>query len=141
MMRRRLLAATVAALLAGAAAGCTDQASGFGTDGRLDVVTAFYPLQFLSARIGGDAVTVSRLTKPGAEPHDVELNTRQVARISDAGLVVYLKGFQPAVDEAVEQEAPDRALDVGSAVELLPAEAGHEHVPGEPEHAEGSTDP
>ena len=141
MMRRRLLA-TAAALLVAAGAGCADKASGFGTDGRLDVVTAFYPLQFLSERIGADAVAVSQLTKPGAEPHDVELNTRQVAAISDAGLVVYLKGFQPAVDEAVKQEAADKALDVGTAVQLLPAaEHEEEHVPGEPEHAEGSTDP
>ncbi|WP_433731832.1 metal ABC transporter substrate-binding protein [Actinoplanes sp. CA-051413] len=140
-MRRRLLAAA-AALLVAAGAGCAEKASGFGTDGRLDVVTAFYPLQFLSERIGADSVAVSQLTKPGAEPHDVELNTRQVAAISDAGLVVYLKGFQPAVDEAVKQEAADKALDVGTAVQLLPAaEHEEEHVPGEPEHAEGSTDP
>lgn len=143
MMRRRLLAATAAVLLAAPLAGCLERSSGFSPDGRLDVVTAFYPLQFLSERIGAGAVTVTQLTKPGAEPHDVELNTRQVAAISDAGLVVYLKGFQPAVDEAVEQEAADRALDVGSTVSLLSAEHEHEeeHVPGEPEHAEGATDP
>jgi zinc transport system substrate-binding protein len=142
MSRRRLLAATLAALLAAASAGCADKASGYGTDGRLDVVAAFYPLQFLSERIGADAVAVTQLTKPGAEPHDVELNPRQVAAISDAGLVVHLKGFQPAVDQAVEQEAPDRAFDVGTVVDLLAAaEDDHEHVPGEPEHAEGPTDP
>ena len=52
--------------------------------------------------------------------------------------MVYLHGFQPAVDEAVEQEAADRAFDVGTAVELLPiaAEDAHDHVPGEDEHAE-----
>ena len=140
---RRLLATTATALLAVASASCGEKASGFGADGRLDVVTAFYPLQFLSERIGADAVAVTQLTKPGAEPHDVELNPRQVAGISDAGLVVYLKGFQPAVDEAVEQEAADRALDVGATVQLLAAaeEDDHEHVPGEPEHPEGATDP
>ena len=45
-------------------------------------MTAFYPLQFLSERVGGDAVTVTNLTKPGAEPHDLELNPRQVGRRS-----------------------------------------------------------
>jgi zinc transport system substrate-binding protein len=141
-MMRRLLAASAAVLLAAASAGCGDKASGFAADGRVDVVTAFYPLQFLSERVGADAVAVTQLTKPGTEPHDVELNPRQVADISDAGLVVYLKGFQPAVDEAVEQQAADRALDVGATVELLTAaEDDHEHVPGEPKHAEGATDP
>ncbi len=142
MHPRRLLAATVTALLIGATAACGDEASGLGGSGRLEVVTAFYPLQFLSERVGADAVAVTQLTKPGAEPHDVELNPRQVADISDAGLVVYLKGFQPAVDEAVAQEAKDKSLDVSTAVELLPAEAHEEeHVPGEPEHAEGTSDP
>ncbi|MEV8507998.1 metal ABC transporter substrate-binding protein [Actinoplanes sp. NPDC051475] len=138
---RRVLAFTAAALVLGAASACADKASGF-SDGRLQVVTAFYPLQFLAERIGGDAVRVTQLTKPGAEPHDVELNPRQVARINDAGLVVFLEGFQPAVDEAVRQEAKDRAFDAGSVVELLAAEE-HEDEPGEEEHAEaaGGTDP
>jgi len=136
--RTRSRAAAVAAvLLLSAATACGQPASGF-SDGRLDVVTAFYPLQFLAERVGGDAVRVTQLTKPGAEPHDVELNPRQVGRVSTAGLVVYLAGFQPAVDQAVDLEAKDRAFDAGAAVDLLPAEEHHEeeHTPGEEEHAE-----
>ena len=136
-MTRRALAALTASLALGATAACGEPASGFSDNGKLDVVTAFYPLEFLSSRIGGEAVAVSELTKPGAEPHDVELNPRQVGQVADAGLVVYLKGFQPAVDEAVAQEAAGKAFDAGSAVELLPA-AEHEHEPGEEEHAESS---
>ncbi|MEV6601668.1 metal ABC transporter substrate-binding protein [Actinoplanes sp. NPDC051346] len=135
----RLLAVTAAALLLGAVSACGQKASG-STGGRLDVVTAFYPLKFLTERVGGDDVRVTQLTKPGAEPHEVELTVRQVAEISDAGLVVYLKGFQPAVDKAVGQQAR-RVFDAGTAVELLPA-GHHEHEPGEEEHAdEGGTDP
>ena len=128
-MPRRPLAAllTLAAL-----AGCTDRAGATGfTGGRLDVVTSFYPLQFLSERIGGGAVTVTTLTKPGAEPHDVELNPRQVSDVADAGLVVYLHGFQPAVDDAVALEAKDRAFDAASVVQLLPIDEGADHEPGE----------
>jgi zinc transport system substrate-binding protein len=140
-MTRRLLALL---LMLSAVAGCGDSAAGNPADGKPAVVTALYPLQFLGERIGGDQVTVSNLTKPGAEPHDVELNPRQVGEISDAALVVYLNGFQPAVDEAVEQEAKDRAFDAGSAVDLLPIAAHDEHaeVPGEEhEEAAGGTDP
>ena len=127
-MPRRLLAAL---LTLAVAAGCGARASAGGfTDGRLTVVTAFYPLDFLSKRIGGDTVSVTDLTKPGAEPHDVELNPRQVGRIADAGLIVYLHGFQPAVDDAVDQEAKDRAFDAASVVALLPLADGTD---GEPE--------
>jgi zinc transport system substrate-binding protein len=139
-MPRSLLAAllTLAVL-----AGCTARAAAGGfTDGRLDVVTAFYPLQFLSERLGGGVVTVSNLTKPGAEPHDVELNPRQVGQVADAGLAVYLRGFQPAVDSAVAQEAKGRSFDAATVVGLLPYAEGGDAQPGS-EHAEaaGGMDP
>jgi zinc transport system substrate-binding protein len=131
-MPRALLAAL---LTLAVAAGCAGRASANGfTRGKLDVVTAFYPLQFLSERIGGDAVTVTNLTKPGAEPHDVELNPRQVAQVADAGLAVHLRGFQPAVDAAVAQEAKGRSFDVASVVALQP-------FSDDDEDREGSKDP
>jgi zinc transport system substrate-binding protein len=142
-MRCRPLAALLALAVlggSGSLAGCGGQPAK--ADGRLAVVTAFYPLEFLSRRIGGDAVTVSTLTKPGAEPHDVELNPRQVGRIVDAGLVVHLRGFQPAVDAAVAQEAAGRAFDAASVVALLPVSGKADSAPGA-EHAEttGGLDP
>ena len=145
-MTRRLLAALFAVAVT---AGCGSTTDAGAAGDKPDVVTAFYPLQFLSGRIGGDAVTVSNLTKPGAEPHDLELTARQVGEISEAALVVHLTGFQPAVDQAVAQQAKDRAFDAGTAVELLPAEGEHTHEeePGhaeeEPGHAEeeGGRDP
>lgn len=87
-------------------------------DGRLAVVAAFYPLQFATQQIGGDFVTVTSLTRPGAEPHDIELTPRDVATISRAGLVVYEKGLQGAVDQAVESEGGNRSLDVSPAAHL-----------------------
>jgi zinc transport system substrate-binding protein len=135
-MKARLLAALLALSVA---AGCGQSAVAAGSpDGRLRVVTAFYPLQFLSQRIGGDTVTVTELTKAGAEPHDVELSPRQVGDIVDARLVVYLKGFQPAIDSAVNQEAKGRAYDVGSVVRRLPYDGENG---AEREAAAGNTDP
>jgi zinc transport system substrate-binding protein len=138
-MPLRLLAALIALAVV---AGCAQRAAASGfTAGRLNVVTSFYPLEFLSKRIGGAEVNVTDLTKPGAEPHDVELNPRQVGRVADAGLAVYLHGFQPAVDDAVAQEAKDRAFDVASAVSLLPLADGTDGrpLPGadHPETADG----
>ncbi|MEU4422798.1 metal ABC transporter substrate-binding protein [Actinoplanes sp. NPDC024001] len=137
-MMRRLVPAL---LLLVALSGCGGTSS---DDGKLDVVSAFYPLQFISERVGGDVVSVSNLTKPGAEPHDVELTARQVGEITDAGLVVYLSGFQPAVDEAVKQNGGDRGFDAATAVELLTAEEADAHAhegeaEGEEAHAEEST--
>jgi len=60
---------------------------------------------------------VHNLTKPGAEPHDLELTPRDVAELADADLVVYLSGFQPAVDTAVAEQART-SYDVAGAADL-----------------------
>ncbi|MEO7447058.1 MAG: metal ABC transporter substrate-binding protein [Humibacillus sp.] len=123
---RRALTATTAlgagVLLVLATAGCgTDGASG--ADGSADasggaVVTSFYPLQFATRQITGSALPVTVLTKPGAEPHDLELAPQDVGGLTQARLVIYADGFQPAVDEAMGEVAPSRVLDVADAASL-----------------------
>jgi len=84
--------------LAALAVGCGSSAD----DGRERVVASFYPLAFAAERIGGDHVSVTNLTPPGAEPHDFELTPQDVARVQKADLVLYLShGFQPAVEKAI----------------------------------------
>ncbi|MFD0659443.1 metal ABC transporter substrate-binding protein [Thermocatellispora tengchongensis] len=80
---------------------------------------------------GGDA------TKPGVEPHDLELSPRQVAEVESAALTVYIKGVQPAVDQAVQQNAADRGFDAASVVQTIPATGVDEHGHGEEEHGHG----
>lgn len=120
----RVLAAATAVLALSAGAGCSTGGAAGADPQRVDVVAAFYPLQFLAERIGGDAVRVTNLAKPGAEPHDLELSPSQVGQVSEAELIVYLKGFQPAVDDAIAQSGGDRAFDVTSVQPLLDATAG-----------------
>lgn len=111
-----LTALVVAATLLVAACGGAPSAAG---DGKTSVVAAFYPLQYVAQQVGGAAVSVTSLTEPGIEPHDVELTAAQVGEIADADVVLYIKGFQPAVDEAVEQQAGDRAIDVAAGLARL----------------------
>ncbi|CAL9413557.1 metal ABC transporter substrate-binding protein [Streptomyces sp. enrichment culture] len=87
-------------------------------DGKLDVVASFYPMQFLAEQIGGDKVSVTTLTRPGVEPHDLELKPRQIAGLQDAGFILYLKGLQPAVDEAVKQSGVKNAVDAATLTTL-----------------------
>jgi zinc transport system substrate-binding protein len=131
------------ALAAGALllSGCgADEADGAGVaqdaEGRATVLAGFYPLEFVTGRVGGDRVSVSSLTPPGVEAHDLELTPRDVAGIGESDLVVYLEGFQPAVDEAVSQEASDSAFEVG-AVAGLDVEAGeHSHDQDDEPHGD-----
>lgn len=61
---------------------------------------------------------VSTITKPGVEPHDLELTPKDLVDLPKMSLVVYLKGFQPAIDAAVAQQAPTTAYDVSTAADL-----------------------
>jgi len=129
---RRALAivAAIALLLVATACGGPGSPSGPGADqrGRLRILAAFYPFQFVAERVAGDHAAVSSLTAPGAEPHDLELTPRQVASIAQADLVIYERTFQPAVDEAVAQAGrdPQNVIDISTVVPLedhgLPAE-------------------
>ncbi len=107
---------------------------------KLHLVASFYPLQWTLQQISGPGAVVDSLTKPGAEPHDLELSPQEVGSVAAADLVVYLKGFQPAVDAAVSQEASGRGYDVSKAADLnltySPIEGGRQH-----RTAAGATDP
>ncbi|GGL26211.1 zinc ABC transporter substrate-binding protein [Phycicoccus endophyticus] len=141
-MKRALPALATVSLLALAGCGSTsgDDASAE-RDGGLAVAAAFYPLQWASEQVGGDHVEVTSLTKPGAEPHDLELTPKDVTEMASADVVVYLAGFQPAVDDAVSSEAQEAGFDVSPEADLdlaAPAE-GHDHGEegAEEEHKEG----
>lgn len=96
-----------------------------GSVDRVDVVAAFYPLAEVARQVGGERVTVTDVTPPGAEPHDLELTTDQVDTVLDADVVVLMgEGFQPALEEAAEgRDDP--------TVEVLPSLAGT--ATGQPE--------
>ncbi|MEV6791171.1 metal ABC transporter substrate-binding protein [Streptomyces sp. NPDC051320] len=103
------------------------------SDGKLDVVASFYPLQYLTQQIGGDHVSVTDLTKPGVEPHDLELSPKQTVALSGVDAIVYLKGLQPAVDEAIKQSGVRHTADAASMVTLEKHGTevdGHHHTTG-----------
>lgn len=117
-----LLAAltTVLTITTACGSGQADPTRKSSQGGKTDITAAMYPLQWLAERIGGPDATVTTLTKPGVEPHDLELAPVQVADLEKTGLVVYIRGVQPAVDEAVEQHAADRGFDAATAIKTLP---------------------
>lgn len=142
MMPRRIAGPVLALLLVTGLAGCGSDDSGDqnASSSPLQVEASFYPLQWMAEQIGGDAVSVKNLAPPGAEPHDLELTPQDVARVQDADAVVYLKGFQPAVDEAVAEVDGQRAFDAAEATQLnltfTPIEEGEQH-----DDEAGSVDP
>ena len=130
LMSKRILAAACATATALALSACSSTASsgdGSSKDGSLTVMASFYPLKYLAEKVGGEHVSVTSLTPDGAEPHDLELSPKMVDSLSSADAVIYLAGFQSAVDEAIEQQAPKTVIDVSSAAELVEAGTDANH--------------
>jgi zinc transport system substrate-binding protein len=117
-MWRRVLLPLVALLPVASLSACSATASD------AEVVTSFYPLQFVAERVVGDDAEVANLTKPGVEPHELDLSPRQVATLSGAKVAFYESGLQPAVDEAVEQNGPEHVVDAAKAVGLRQGDGG-----------------
>lgn len=141
--RRALLFTAGLAVTGLTLSACSSSDGGGGSDDGISVLASFYPLQYIAQQVGGDHVSVSSLTPPGAEPHDLELSPSQVNSLGQADLVVYLSDFQAAVDEAVEANPPSHVVNAADDVTLHAAEHSedeHEEE-GEEEHDHGSTDP
>jgi zinc transport system substrate-binding protein len=117
--RRRAALAALAAVAAVTLAGCTTIPTK--RPGTISVVVGFYPIDFAAQQVGGSHLTITDLTKPGVEPHDVELTPQQVAIITTADVVAYIPGLAPAIDEAVLQNNPKAALDVTKGIQRLSA--------------------
>ncbi len=119
-------------VLTTAACGSSDQEPA-SPSSETTIVAGFYPLEFIANHVAGDLATVDTLTAPGAEPHDVELSPQAVGSVGTADLVLYSADLQAAVDDAVEQQGGDHALDVNVAADLITTGAEHEHE-GEDDH-------
>lgn len=135
VLMKRLLPAVAVLALGSLVAGCgafSDSArSGDGGEGGgPQVAAAFYPLEFVATRVAGQYAEVAGLTSPGTEPHDLELSINQTAAVGDADVVLFEHGFQPAIDDAVDQHADGVLVDAEQVLELRSVE----------EHEEEATD-
>ena len=134
----RHTAALVAMLVVGVVLGATAPPVSAADTKKTSVVAAFYPLAWAAEQVGGRRVVVTNLTPSGAEPHDLELTTKQRDAIEDAGLVIVMgSGFQPAVEKAAESRD-------GNTVEMLsslPIGAAGKKVADEGEEDPDALDP
>ena len=121
----RLLAASAAFTLV--AAGCSSPgnsatAASSGTAG-LRIDAAFYPLQFVAEGVAGTNGTVTTLTAPGIEPHDLELSPAAVRSMQSSSVVLYVGGLQPAVEDAIKATGVP-SFDAADAIPLVARQTG-----------------
>ena len=59
---------------------------------KLQIYTSIYPIYDFTKKIGGEKITVYNMTKAGAEPHDFEITSKDMANLSKADLFIYNGG-------------------------------------------------
>ncbi|MGQ0843053.1 MAG: metal ABC transporter substrate-binding protein [Sporichthyaceae bacterium] len=122
------LGAVAATMLVGCAGPPSEAAppSGIGSSApssagpRVQTLAAFYPYYWVAQRVGGPAAQIELLTAAGVEPHDLELSPKQVERVGEVDLLVYQKGFQPALDAAVDRQGPAQVLELNGVLRRQP---------------------
>lgn len=90
-------------------------------DNSVNVVTTIFPVADIIKNIGGDSVTVSHLLPPGASPHTYEPTVKEIKKIYDADIFVYIGGGLDDWAAAMTGAAYDNLImvELTSAVQLL----------------------
>ena len=89
---------------------------------RLKVVASIFPLCEFARAVAGDRAEVSFLLPPGAEIHNWQPSARQILRLGQARLFIYVSAhLEPWAQEVVRSQAESglKVLEVSRGVELL----------------------
>ncbi len=86
---------------------------------KIQVVASFYPLYFFASQIGGDKADVSNITPAGAEPHDYEPSTQDIAHIERASVLILNGGGLEAWGDKVEEDLKGKNVEIVSAADGL----------------------
>lgn len=116
-----------AAVLAVVLAGCSSGGTSAPDDGPLRVVATTTQVGSVASEIGGDAIDLTVLLRPGIEAHDFELTPATGAALEDADLILVSgAGLEDWLDDTLETiGGADRVRDLSAGVSL--------RVPGEDE--------
>ncbi len=101
------------------------------------IYTTFFPVYDLTSRIVGDKMEVKTIIQGNQEPHDFELQTKDMAQITKADLIVYnganMESFIPDLQQAANDDS--KFLDLSQDLTLLETAGDDDH-----EHEEHDDD-
>lgn len=116
-------------------AGCGNTSQGKIVEGKVNVVTSFYPLYYMASEIGGDEVNVMNLIPTGVEPHDWTPKSLDLQNASKAQVLIYQgSGFEGWIDDF------KKGLDSNSQVKLVEASTGISLIASEESEADHDHD-
>ncbi|MFC5403965.1 metal ABC transporter substrate-binding protein [Cohnella soli] len=116
--------------------GCGDASKATEADGKIKVVTSFYPLYYFSKEIGGEDASVTNLIPAGVEPHDWTPKSKDLTTLAKARLFVYngagLEGWVGDMLHGVESGSDVINVEASKGIDLIRGnpeedEDGHDH--------------
>lgn len=111
---------------------------------KLSVVASFYPLAYLTGRIGGDHVAVTQLVPSNTEIHSWAPSASDIVAVQDADIVVYNGGgadhwMEDDVLPSLSHSNNRVVVDSTQGLTLIASQEHDEHESGEEDH--GAYDP
>lgn len=138
-----LMLALMIILLLGA---CGPKSSGSIVEGKVNVVTTFYPIYEFASEIGGEEANVINLLPVGVEPHDWTPRSQDIINTSKAQLFLYngagLEGWVPNFLKSLDSDSEVKATQVSLGVDyiLTDEEDSHDHGGNEEHNGEADSD-
>ena len=111
--------------------GCgTQPADTAADDGRLRVLTSFYPMYDFACKIGGDCIDVINMVPSGTEPHDWEPSTNDLKNLEKADVFIYNGAdMEPWADDLLVSRSDTlHVVEASENVELRTTDGEHEHA-------------
>ncbi|AIQ53851.1 metal ABC transporter solute-binding protein, Zn/Mn family [Paenibacillus sp. FSL R7-0331] len=126
---------------------CGAKSGGSIVEGKVNVVTTFYPIYEFTSEIGGDDINAINLLPVGVEPHDWTPRSQDIINTSKSQLFLYngagLEGWVPNFLKSLDKGSEVKAVAVSEGVDYIMTDEddGHNHggeAHAEDEHAEES---
>lgn len=105
--------------------GCGSKSGGSIVEGKVNVITTFYPIYEFTKEIGGDEVNVVNLLPTGVEPHDWTPRSQDIVNTSKAELFLYngagLEGWAPGFLKGLDKDTQVKPVIVSQGIQLIDA--------------------
>lgn len=109
-------------------------------EGKIKVVTTFYPMYEFSKQVAGDYADVVALIPSGVEPHDWEPSAKDMALLKDADVFVYNGIVEGWVEDALANVPNDERVVVEASHGISLVEGEEDEHGHEEEHADEEGD-
>ncbi|AZK47041.1 metal ABC transporter solute-binding protein, Zn/Mn family [Paenibacillus lentus] len=110
-------------------------------EGKVNVVTSFYPIYEFATEIGGEDANVLNLMPVGVEPHDWTPRSQEILNTSKAQLFFYngagLEGWIDSFLKGLGSDSKVKTVEVSQGIALIDSEEEDGHHHGEEGHDHG----